>query len=170
MKSATTVYISLGGNQGLVEETFSAALAALGATPGLRVARVSRVYRTEPQGDAAQPWFVNQVAALAVEAEHTPEGLLGVLLGIETSLGRERDPARRFGPRTLDLDVLLWGELTLATERLSIPHPRMRERAFVLVPLLELAPGLRLPDGTQLGRVLASLDYRLVGADIYQPA
>lgn len=150
--------------------TLAAARNLLDAAEGVRVDALSSVYRTEPQGDVDQPWFLNQVARLRCEAHVTPEDLLLVLQATENRLGRVRDPARRFGPRPIDLDVLLFDSAVWSTKNLEIPHPRMRERAFVLVPLHEIEPDLVLPGGETIRDLLSALDYSITGDAIYQPA
>jgi 2-amino-4-hydroxy-6-hydroxymethyldihydropteridine diphosphokinase len=122
--------------------TMQRALDAIAATRGARVERVSRVYATAPVGPVAQPEFLN--AAALVSWDGTPHELLDVLLAIEASLGRVRDRDARFGPRTIDLDVLYIEGMAMADERLTVPHPRLLERAFALVPLLEVFPGAAL--------------------------
>ncbi|OLN31123.1 2-amino-4-hydroxy-6-hydroxymethyldihydropteridine pyrophosphokinase [Desulfovibrio sp. DV] len=117
---------------------------------------VSPVYETPPWGDAAQPAYYNQAVALALGPSWSPRQLLSALLAIESSLGRVRDPKRPFGPRTLDLDILLFGQLRLDEPDLVIPHPRLRQRAFVLVPLADIGALLPIPDG-QGGSVAAAL-------------
>lgn len=102
----------------------------------------------------------------------TPHGLLDALLNIETRMGRSRaresGEGGRFGPRIIDLDILLFGDLSLKDERLELPHPRVKKRAFVLVPLVEVAPDLILPDGESAAAALERLTYRLEGQYIYQ--
>lgn len=164
----TEAYISLGSNQGERKKNIADALEALEKLPGVRVAAVSGLYETEPQGDADQPWFFNRAAKLSCGPENTPAGLLDNMLAIETSLGRERNSARRFGPRTIDLDLLLFGRKTLESMQLTLPHPRMAERAFVLVPLLEIEPDLHMPDGKSVRELLALLPHRVDGQRIYQ--
>lgn len=162
-----TAYISLGGNMGGEEALFAEALNHIASWNGVRVTKASSLYRTEPQGDADQSWFQNQVAELACE-NISPSALLTSLQELETALGRERDPARRFGPRRIDLDLLLFGCIVSQEERVILPHPRMTIRAFVLVPLLEIAPQAVLPDGERLCSYLKKLDYQVVGNAIYQ--
>ncbi len=167
MNREQRAYISLGGNQGREVELFRLALQALEALPGVRVAAVSRLYHTEPQGLADQPWFVNQAAALDCTGI-TPQELLAELLFIEATLGRKRETAPRFGPRPIDLDLLLFEDTVCKTPLLTLPHPRLAERAFVLVPLLELDSGLVLPDGGSCAALLAALPYRVVDDRILQ--
>jgi 2-amino-4-hydroxy-6-hydroxymethyldihydropteridine diphosphokinase len=136
----TLVYVGLGANLGNTRATLADAIEALRSLPSVRALRVSPLYRSAPL-DAGGPDFLNAVVEL-----HTglsPEALLDRLQAIERAHGRER-PYRN-APRTLDLDLLLYGDQEIASERLTVPHPRMHERAFVLRPLAELAPGLEVP-------------------------
>jgi 2-amino-4-hydroxy-6-hydroxymethyldihydropteridine diphosphokinase len=137
-----TVYIGLGSNLGDRAEALRAAVERLARLHRTRVLAVSSFRETEPVGYLDQPRFVNAVAA--VETELDPWTLLEELLALERALGRTRE-GPRFGPRTIDLDLLLYDELVLERPGLQIPHPRLHERAFVLEPLLELAPGLVVP-------------------------
>ena len=122
---------------------------------GVAVEAVSSAYETEPVGEILdQPDFLN--AAIRVRTEHGPEELLGVCKAIEAEHGRVF-AGPRHGPRSLDLDLLLLGEIELQSDRLTLPHPQVRSRRFVLAPLLELDPELRLPDGTRLIDALAAL-------------
>ena len=127
--------IALGANLGDCRATLEAALAALDASPGVRLLARSRWYRSAPVGPP-QPDYVNGCALLAVTLE--PDALLERLLATERRFGRVR--GERWGPRCLDLDLLLMGDRRLSTRRLTLPHPQLRERAFVLVPLAEIAP------------------------------
>lgn len=129
---------------------------------------MSGIYRTEPQGLKEQPWFVNQVACYAVDPEiWSPEGFMSSLLAIEDQMARERGEIN--GPRIIDLDLLIWGDLVCTTGFLDLPHPRMRDRAFVLVPLLEIAPNFVFPDTKQSAKdALAALDYRIDEDMIWQ--
>jgi len=135
-----TVYLGLGSNVGDREENLAKALAQLTA-PDLRIARVSSKYETEPVGFAEQRWFLNLVAE--AETDLFPMQLLSRTLKIERSLGRVRTVKN--GPRTIDIDILLYGKTVIRTATLEVPHPRMAERRFVLAPLAELAPDLRHP-------------------------
>ena len=143
------------------ESTLRQALERIRSLPGITVAAVSPIHETDPVGDTAQPRFLNQAAKLDCDPEWTPRTLLQAFLHIETSLGRVRDPLRRFGPRTIDIDLLLFDDIVLDLPELARPHPRMRERAFVLLPLSEIAPDLVFPDGQTIGCALARM--RLVG-------
>ena len=137
-------YVALGSNLGDRLATLESALRALDALPGVTVAAVSSAYETEPWGGVEQPRYANAVAALDVEGDAL--SLLRACKAIERTLGRE--PGVRFGPRTIDLDVLLFGDLAADSPELTVPHPRMLEREFVVTPLLEIAPHAALPDGS----------------------
>ena len=128
--------LSLGGNVGDVREAFRFALDRLALTEGVEVVATSSVYRTAPWGKTDQPAFLNMAALLRVSL--SPRALLNLCLDIEQQRGRDR--AEKWGPRTLDLDVLTYGEQVIAEEGLIIPHPHVHERAFVLVPLVEIVP------------------------------
>lgn len=146
-------YIALGANLGDPAATVNAAFAALDQLPESRLLAKSALYRTAPVGIADQPEFVN--AAALIDTTLAPEALLDALLGIEQTFGRIR--AERNGPRTLDLDLLLYDELTLATPRLTLPHPRLHLRAFVLQPLADLAPDLAIPGRGRLAAWLPAV-------------
>jgi 2-amino-4-hydroxy-6-hydroxymethyldihydropteridine diphosphokinase len=133
------IYLSLGSNLGDRESNLRAALDRL--PPHVYVRRASPVYETAPVELTAQPWFLNQV--IEAETDLSPTQLLFHTAGIERELGRTRDIPK--GPRTLDIDILLYGDEIVDTPELDIPHPRMAERRFVLAPLADLAPGLRHP-------------------------
>ncbi len=135
-----TVYLSLGSNLGEREHALCDAVTHLEA-PDLRVRRVSSFYETEPQELRGQPWFVN--AVVEAETELFPKQLLARIEKIELELGRKR--LRPKGPRTIDIDILLYGDSVMEMSGLTIPHPRLAERRFVLEPLAELAPDLRHP-------------------------
>lgn len=134
-------YVALGANLGDPATTVRAALGALANLPESRVVRSSSLYRTKPVGIADQPEFVNAVAQL--ETTLRPEALLDALLDVEQRFGRIR--AEKNGPRTLDLDLLLYDDQFLELPRLTLPHPRLHLRAFVLQPLAEIAPNLIIP-------------------------
>ena len=135
-----TAYLSLGSNIGERERMLSEALRLL-ELPGLHVARVSPVYETEPQDFKNQPWFLNLV--VEVQTALFPMQLLTRVRKIERELGRKRTVNK--GPRSIDIDILLYGESVIDTKDLVVPHPRMAERRFVLQPLADLAPDLRHP-------------------------
>lgn len=141
-------YVGLGSNLGEREATLRRALEALGGTEGIDVVAVSSFRETAPVGVVDQPRFVN--AAAVLETSLGPRELLEALLEVERGLGRDRSAEERWGPRTVDLDLLLYGGQTIDEPGLEVPHPRLTERAFVLEPLLELDSGLRLPDGRPL--------------------
>jgi 2-amino-4-hydroxy-6-hydroxymethyldihydropteridine diphosphokinase len=147
------VYLGLGSNIGDRESLLKTALDELEA-PELRLLRVSSLYETEPIGLREQRWFLNLVAEF--ETELFPKQLLHRMQKIETGLGRRRIVEN--GPRTIDIDILLYGDLVMQTDELEIPHPRYRERRFTLAPLAELAPGLRDPvTGQTMAELLAAL-------------
>jgi 2-amino-4-hydroxy-6-hydroxymethyldihydropteridine diphosphokinase len=139
----TRAFIGLGANLGDRAETIRSALAELSATPGVELVAVSELLETEPVGPVAQPSFLNGVAVVDTSLE--ARELLDLLLAVETRHGRDRAAVPAQGPRTLDLDLLLYGDAEIGEEDLQIPHPRLHERAFVLDPLLEVAPGLEVP-------------------------
>lgn len=150
------VYIGLGSNLAEPLEQLRGALAALAALPQTQLLAQSSFYISDPLGPADQPRYVNAVAALDTTLE--PLVLLDALQAIELSQGRERK-AERWGPRTLDLDILLFGERLLHEARLTVPHYHMHARPFVLYPLAELAPELCLPDGRPLSELLAACPF-----------
>lgn len=134
------IYLSLGSNLGDREAMIARAVEEL-ARAGVTPRRLSSLYATEPVGFLAQSWFLNCV--LKAETKLTPRQLLRVVQRVEKDLGRERTTPG--GPRTIDIDILLYGSSVIHASGLDVPHPRMGERRFVLVPLCELEPGLRLP-------------------------
>jgi 2-amino-4-hydroxy-6-hydroxymethyldihydropteridine diphosphokinase len=148
-------YIGLGANLGEREATLRRALELLAATPGLDVVAVSSFRETDPVGFTEQPRFVN--AAAVVETDLPARALLDRLLAVERLLGRTRD-GPRYGPRTVDLDLLLYGDEVIDEPGLRVPHPRLHERLFVVEPLLELDPGLVVPGRGPLSAVRAELD------------
>ena len=135
-----TACIALGANLGDAQRTVEAAVNAIGKLPATQLVARSSLYRTAPV-DSSGPDYVN--AVVTVQTQLQPEALLAALQALEVAAGRER-PWRN-APRTLDLDILLYGDERIATESLTVPHPRMLERAFVLVPLAEIAPRLVTP-------------------------
>ena len=143
MNPTVMAYVGLGGNVGAVADTLRLATQALDALPGVRVESASRFYRTPAWGLEDQPDFINGV--VAVETTLDAQALLEAMLRIEVDFGRHRAAGERWGPRTLDLDLLLYADARIDVPGLSLPHPRLHERAFALVPLLEIAPGILIP-------------------------
>jgi 2-amino-4-hydroxy-6-hydroxymethyldihydropteridine diphosphokinase len=144
-------YLGLGSNQGDRHANLRAARDRL-AAEGIRVVGSSSVYETEPQGEISdQPDFLN--ACLAIETDLDAEDLLEACKQVERALGR-KPGGPRHGPRPIDVDLLLLGELEQSSERLTLPHPELQSRRFVLEPLVELDPDVELPDGTPLMRLL----------------
>ncbi|WNJ78781.1 2-amino-4-hydroxy-6-hydroxymethyldihydropteridine diphosphokinase [Cedecea neteri] len=150
----TLAYIALGSNQASPLEQVSSALDALATIPQSRMVATSSFYRTPPLGPQDQPDYLN--AAVVLDTDLSAEALLDHTQRIELEHGRVRK-AERWGPRTLDLDLMLFGDEVMHTERLTVPHYDMKNRAFMLVPLLEIAPECRFPDGQSVAAILASL-------------
>jgi 2-amino-4-hydroxy-6-hydroxymethyldihydropteridine diphosphokinase len=153
--AAVEAAIGLGGNVGDKRANLDRAVERLSAVPGVRVVARSGYYRTEPWGFTDQDWFLN--ACVVVETTLSPADLLAACLAVETSLGRRR--AERWGPRIIDLDILTFGDRTIDEPGLAVPHPRLMERAFVLAPLAEVRPDLRIA-GVRVADALAG-----IGAD-----
>jgi 2-amino-4-hydroxy-6-hydroxymethyldihydropteridine diphosphokinase len=151
----TRAYVALGSNLGDREGTLRAALDALAAEPGIEVVSVSRFFDTAPVGYVDQPRFLNGAAAL--ETELPARQLLERLLAVELRFGRSRDDVPAQGPRTLDLDLLLYGDAEIDEPGLRVPHPRLHERRFVLEPLADLDPALEVPGNGQVQDILARL-------------
>lgn len=145
-------FVGLGANLGARERTLRRAVELLAASPGIDVLAVSTLRETDPVGYADQPPFLNGAVALATDL--SPRDLLGRLLEVERELGRVRGEGPRFGPRVVDLDLLLYGERVVEEPGLTVPHPRLAERRFVLEPLHELDPELTLPDGRRVADLL----------------
>ncbi len=143
-------YLGLGSNQGDRVTLLNDALARLAGSGRVRVTKRSSLYETAPVGMTEQPGFLNLVAE--VETDLDPQDLLELVLVVERSLGRVR--TQRWGPRTVDIDILLYGDVRVDTPILAIPHPEMTRRRFVLEPLLEIAPDAALPDGRRLATFL----------------
>lgn len=148
----TTAYVGLGANLGNAKETVLQAIEDLNLLPDTRVQAYSSLYRTSPV-DASGPDYINAVASLVTRL--LPLKLLQALLAQETAAGRQR--SFQNAPRTLDLDLLLYDKLVLRTEPLILPHPRMHQRAFVLAPMLEIAPSLSHPVHGSIAELLAGL-------------
>ncbi|MGH8127007.1 MAG: 2-amino-4-hydroxy-6-hydroxymethyldihydropteridine diphosphokinase [Gammaproteobacteria bacterium] len=148
-------WVGLGSNQSEPAQQVRQALTEMEALLDTEVVRHSRLYRTPPWGPVeGQPDYANAVAEL--ETALAPEALLSALRDLEIAHGRVR--RERWGPRTLDLDLLLYDDLTMDTTELTLPHPRLAERAFVLVPLADLAPGLRVPGAGTVAELLVRVD------------
>ena len=152
----TTAFVGIGSNLGEPESQIAVALEQLAAEDGIEVVAVSTLRETEPVGYLDQPSFLNGAAQL--ETALPPRELLERLLEIESRLGRVRGAGPRFGPRTIDLDLLLYGDETIDEPGLTVPHPRLWERRFVLEPLAELAPGLDIPGLGPVQALLAELE------------
>lgn len=153
---AARVFIGLGSNLGEAEATVNQALLALGQLPQTHINAQSRLYRTLPWGVTDQPDFINAVAQL--QTQLAPPVLLEHLLALERRFGRVRNDAERWGPRQLDLDLLIYDEVILDEPGLHLPHPHLHERAFVLVPLAEIAPDLSIPGLGRISELLIGLD------------
>ena len=148
-------YVALGSNLGDREATIRAALAALDSEPGIAVAAVATLIDTEPVGVVDQPRFLNGVAAL--DTDLSARELLAALLDVERRFGRRREGVPPQGPRTLDLDLLLYADAEIDEPGLTVPHPRLHDREFVLGPLAEVAPGLEVPGKGKVETLLARL-------------
>jgi len=151
----TTAFIGIGSNLGDRETHLRGALELLSAEEGIEIVAVSVLRETEPVGPVEQGPFLN--GAVHVDTELRPQELLERLLDIEERLGRVR--RERFGPRTIDLDLLVYGDEVLDEPGLTLPHPRLHERRFALEPLAELAPGLVLPGRGPVSALLAKLEW-----------
>ena len=155
-------------------DNLARAVHGLGGLSGVLSVEPSPVYETEPQLVREQPWFANQVARVLCGPQTTPLGLLEDLLALETELGRERRTAQegralRYGPRVIDMDLLLFADVVMASQRLTLPHPAMLDRAFVLLPLADLAPGLIIPGTeTTVAGALGKVVFRREGNRIWQ--
>ena len=147
--------LALGGNVGNARDTLARAIARLCEEPDIRLTARSSDYRTPPWGVEDQPPFVN--LCIAIDTILVPHALLALAQTVEREFGRDRASERRWGPRTLDIDILAYDDLTLDDPVLTLPHPRLFERAFVLVPLAEIAPD-RLIAGISVRDALARLD------------
>jgi len=128
----------------------------------------SSSYLTEPQGEIKdQPWFTNQIIKLEIDAEiWAPSGFLSTCTAIEAQMGRERQEPG--GPRPIDMDIISWGDVEMESDFLTLPHPRAKERAFVLLPLKEIEPEYVFPDGTTIDQALEAIEYRTEGNKVWQ--
>jgi 2-amino-4-hydroxy-6-hydroxymethyldihydropteridine diphosphokinase len=167
--STAHAFLGLGSNLGDRMELLQRAVDALDADTRTRVDAVSSVYETAPVGGPEQDPFLN--IAVRIATRRSPRSLLALCQAVEADLGRERTV--RWGPRTIDVDILLYADRRVSRDDLEIPHPRLVERAFALVPLMEVAPGQRLPDGTSLPGALAAIapveGITMVGAQVQLP-
>jgi 2-amino-4-hydroxy-6-hydroxymethyldihydropteridine diphosphokinase len=150
----TRAYVGLGANIGEREQTLRRAVELLGETAGVEVVAVSELRETEPVGVVDQPGFLN--GAVALETVLPPRALLDVLLEVERSLGRVRK--ERWGPRVVDLDLLVYGDVVVDEPGLRLPHPHLAERRFALEPLADLDPALDIPGLGNVSAALAALD------------
>jgi 2-amino-4-hydroxy-6-hydroxymethyldihydropteridine diphosphokinase len=139
-----TAYLSIGSNMGNREELLKKAIQSLAECPDIEIDKISSIYETDPVGVTDQPLFLN--LAIKLKTSLSPRALLSKLHEVEEELERKR--IRKWGPRTIDLDILLYNGVSIQTEVLEIPHPRMLERAFVLIPLSEVAPDDIYPGGS----------------------
>jgi 2-amino-4-hydroxy-6-hydroxymethyldihydropteridine diphosphokinase len=156
-KESTIAFIGLGANLGERDETIRSALAQIeGDANASTLLAVSTLRETDPVGNEDQPKFLNGAAMIATDLE--ADALLDYLLALELRLGRDRASSRRFGPRTIDLDLLLFGDETIDRPGLRVPHPRLHQRRFVLEPLAELDPALVVPGQGPVSTLLAGLE------------
>ena len=160
MEAAVPAFVALGSNLGDRHAALGAAVHAVGTLPGVRLMSVSTIRETAPVGPVPQGPYLNGMCA--IETTLAPRALLDALLEIERRAGRDRAHEQRWGPRTLDLDLILFGEVCIEEPGLTVPHPRLAERRFVLEPLAELAPEARVPPG---GRCVRELLEALGGAE-----
>ena len=156
MPGTVRAFVGLGGNLGDVETTLMEAIWALESLPQSSLRARSAIYRSPPWGRTDQPDFLN--AVVEIQTRLAAIELLNRLLEIEERFGRVRDPADRWGPRELDLDLLAYGDEEIDEPGLHVPHPRLKVRAFVLVPLAEIAPTLQLPGLDRVDVMLAQVD------------
>ena len=163
MRQLSTAYLGLGSNLGRREENLKLAVSALDSTDGIKVTKVSSIYETKPVGYLDQPDFLN--AVVEIDTALAPRELLALTKSIEKQLQRRRDI--HWGPRTIDLDILLIDRLEMAESDLKLPHPEVKNRAFVLVPLAEIAPDLKLPGGERVRELLADMG-KIQGVKVYQ--
>lgn len=164
-RRSVRAYVGMGANLGDREATIRRAVALLGSMPGIEITGISTLRQTAPWGRAEQPPYLN--AAVELETELEPRVLLDVLLDVERRLGRVRT-GERFGPRTIDLDLLVHGDAVCDEPGLTLPHPRLHERRFALEPLAELAPDLVVPGRGTAASLLEALEPR-IGRDMSRP-
>lgn len=162
MSAGIVCYLGLGSNLGERAAHLTEALRRLHSHPRLEVVKVSCVYETDPVGPQDQPDFFNLVAQVQVNC--TPEELLAIVQQVEREMGRVR--TERWGPRNIDIDILLYGNQTIDTPELQVPHPQMMRRQFVLVPLAEIAPDLILPDGHPAAEAATADDLAVRALDV----
>lgn len=155
MDTQQVAFVGLGANLGEAAQTVREALQALDALPASRLLRASRLYRTRAWGVEAQPDFINAVAM--VQTALSPRELLDALLALERAHGRDRAQETRWGPRTLDLDLLVHGDAQIDEPGLRLPHPHLHERAFVLLPLAEIAPDAVVPGAGRVRELAAAM-------------
>lgn len=163
---AHNAFLCLGSNHAAAAEILASAALRLGALPGCELVASSSVYLTEPQDYLAQPWFHNQVIQLGIDSGISPGQLMESALAIEKELGRTRNGIR-FGPRPIDIDILLIDDIVSDNPVCILPHPRLERRAFALVPLIELAPEIEIL-GRSAKSWLAELDWHLDSNKIFQ--
>jgi 2-amino-4-hydroxy-6-hydroxymethyldihydropteridine diphosphokinase len=149
-------FVGIGGNVGDVETTLAEAMWALDSLPQSSIRSQSRLYRTPPWGNTEQPPFLNAVVEL--QTRLAPRVLLDLLLEIETRFGRDRSESEKWGPREVDLDLLTYGDEQVDEPGMHLPHPHLHERAFVLVPLAEIAPSLEIVGVGRVRDLLAAVD------------
>lgn len=160
------IFIGLGSNLGQVEDNLILAGSLLTDSGLIEIVRKSNVYYTEPIGFLEQPWFANQVLEVSIPGFWGAHDLFSRMVEVERTMGRKR--TFHWGPRIIDLDLLIFHELIVNSPDLIVPHPRMRDRAFVLVPLFEISPEIVFPDGEALSETLKRLRFELDGQKIYQ--
>lgn len=165
---STACFVGLGANLGDAAATVAGAIRALDRLPSTRLVRASGLYRTRAWGVSDQADFINAVALVLTGLE--PQALLAALLGLEREAGRDRSVGERWGPRSLDLDLLLYGDRVIDEPGLHVPHPHLHERAFVLVPLVEIAPQARIPGVGPALEALAAMETGGVQALTYGAA
>lgn len=153
------VFLGLGSNIGLCSNNLQNAIAAIIENKGIRLIRQSKVYETQPLEFPHQPWFHNQVILVDVFESLTPRRLLNLLKDIETRMGRTRSSSK--GPRIIDLDILTYGNMVIAEQGLRIPHVSIKNRAFVLVPMMDICPDFVFPDGECLKKIIDKLEFKL---------